>query len=138
MTLRSIAIKVAAPILVSVCWTSSAMAEPSFGGSTFLVYGNYCGMGNNAPALPIDALDTACAHHDECTPDNDLPTRACNLRLEQDAQAVALDPRQPENVRMMAGLVASFASNNPSKVAPEVVPVAVRPKKAKTAYMVLR
>ena len=103
-----------------------------------LVYGNYCGVGNNAPSLPIDALDTACARHDDCTPDRDLPTKACNLRLEQEAQAIAADPSQPGDVRLMAGLVASFASNSPSKAAPDVVPVAMRPIKPRTAYTVLR
>lgn len=139
MTFRSIAIKVAAPVLFAVCWSGSATAEPSVGGGpTLLVYGNYCGMGNNAPALPVDALDAACSRHDECTPDHDLPTKACNLRLEREAQAIALDPRQPGDVRMMASLVASFASSNASKAEPEVVPVKMRPTKARTVYTVLR
>lgn len=139
MTLRSTATKIAAPFLLVACWAGSAMAEPSvLGGPKLLVYGNYCGMGNNAPSLPIDALDTACSRHDECTPDNDLPTKACNLRLEQEAQTIALDPRQPDGVRMMASLVASFASTNASKATPDVVPVKMRPTKARTAYTVLR
>lgn len=139
MTLRSVATKVAAPLLLSVCWAGSAMAEPSVvGGQTLLVYGNYCGMGNNAPSLPIDALDAACSRHDECTPDDDLPTKACNLRLEREAQSIALDPRQPGDVRVMASLVASFASTNTSKVAPDVVLAKRRPTKARTVYTVLR
>lgn len=139
MTLRSAAMKVAAPLLLSTCWTGSAMAESAvLGGPTLLVYGNYCGMGNNAPSLPIDALDAACARHDECTPDHDLPTKTCNLRLEQEAHAIALDLRQPGDVRMMASLVASFASSNPSRAAPEMVPVRMRPTKARTVHTVLR
>lgn len=35
--------------------------------ATFLVYGNYCGYGNNGKEKrPIDDLDTACMYHDYC------------------------------------------------------------------------
>lgn len=139
MTLRSAAITCAAPFFLAVGLAGSAMAESSvIGGPTLLVYGNYCGMGNNAPSLPIDGLDAACARHDACTPDNDLPTKPCNLRLEREAQAIALDPRQPGDVRMMASLVAAFASSTPSKATPDVVPVKLRPNTMPTVYTVLK
>lgn len=79
-----------------------------------LLHGNYCGPGNNAPAAPVDALDAACARHDACTPDEGLPTQACNARLQAEAEGVADDPRQPEDLRMVAGLVASAAAMMPS------------------------
>lgn len=35
--------------------------------ATFLVYGNYCGYGNNGKGkMPIDDLDTSCMYHDYC------------------------------------------------------------------------
>lgn len=79
-----------------------------------LLYGNYCGPGNNAPAAPVDALDAACARHDACTPDRGLPSKACNMRLQAEAERVASDARQPEDLRMMAGLVAAGAAMMPS------------------------
>ncbi|MGY2051323.1 hypothetical protein [Methylobacterium sp. JK268] len=83
-----------------------------------LVHGNYCGPGNNAPLPPIDALDLACAHHDACSPDEGLPSRACNLRLAREAGRVAADPRQPEDLRRTAGIVAAFANLMPSDPGP--------------------
>ncbi len=99
-------------------------------GSPVLLHGNYCGPGNRAPAAPIDALDAACARHDACTPDGALAPRACNLRLQAEAERVADDPRQPEDLRMMAGLVASGAAMMPSAPSaaprtPSAVPAAV-------------
>lgn len=79
-----------------------------------LLHGNYCGPGNNGPAAPVDALDAACARHDACTPDGALAPKACNLRLQVDAERLADDPRQPPDLRMMAGLVASGAAMMPS------------------------
>ncbi len=79
-----------------------------------LLHGNYCGPGNNGPAAPVDALDAACARHDACTPDRALAPKACNLRLQVDAERLADDPRQPPDLRMMAGLVASGAAMMPS------------------------
>lgn len=93
-----------------------------------MLHGNYCGPGNNAPAAPIDALDAACARHDACTPDGALAPRACNLRLQVDAERVADDPREPEDLRMMAGLVASGAAMMPS--APSAPPLARVPAPA--------
>lgn len=87
-----------------------------------LVHGNYCGPGNNAPAVPVDALDAACARHDACTPEGGLPSKACNLRLQMEAERVASDPRQPEDLRMMAGLVATGAAMMPSVTGAHVSP----------------
>ncbi|MBK3406146.1 hypothetical protein H0176_25895 [Methylorubrum populi] len=103
-------------------------------GPPMLLHGNYCGPGNNAPAAPVDALDAACARHDACTPDGALAPKACNLRLQVDAERVADDPRQPTDLRMLAGLVASGAAMMPSApsagprvraVAPAAAPAAV-------------
>jgi hypothetical protein len=120
--MMSRAVFVAAATLAAVC-AGPALAQPAAnGGPKFLLHGNYCGPGNNAPLPPIDALDAACARHDDCTPDVGLPSKACNLRLEREAAAVARDPRQPEDVRSLAGLVASFAASAASSTAPSVLP----------------
>ncbi len=117
------AIKVAAPLVLAAAWAMPSLAQPAAnGGPKLLIHGNYCGPGNNAPLPPIDALDAACARHDACTPDVGLPSKACNLRLEREAAAVARDPRQPDNVRSLAGFVASFAASNPSSAAASVRP----------------
>lgn len=79
-----------------------------------LLHGNYCGPGNKAPRPPIDALDAACARHDACTPSGGLPARACNLRLQDDAERVSRDPRQPDDLRALAGLVAAGAGLLPA------------------------
>lgn len=139
MTFRIAAIKIAAPILLLTCWSDSSLAETAMSaGPTMLVYGNYCGYGNNAPLAPIDALDAACARHDACTPDDDLPTKACNVRLEQEAEDIALDLSQPDNVRMMAGLVSAFAANHQFKATPDVASNAVRVPTSRPTYMTLR
>jgi len=84
-----------------------------------LIHGNYCGPGNNAPAAPVDALDAACARHDACTPDGGLAPKSCNLRLQRDAEAIARDPRQTDDLRAMAGLVSAGASMMLSSREPE-------------------
>ena len=70
-------------------------------------------MGNNAPLPPIDALDAACARHDACTPASGLPSRACNLRLQRAASRISRDPRQPDDLRALAGFVAAGAGALP-------------------------
>jgi hypothetical protein len=116
-------IRVAAPVFLIASWAAASLAQPAAnGGPKLLIHGNYCGPGNNAPLPPIDALDAACARHDACTPDVGLPSKACNLRLAREAAALAHDPRQPEDVRSLAGFVASFASSNASSTAPTVLP----------------
>ena len=85
-------------------------------GSALLIYGNYCGPGNNAPLPPIDALDAACAHHDACTPDRDsglLPTCGCNRRLQIEAGAVARNPYTPSETRQTAQFISNFATAMP-------------------------
>lgn len=139
VTRHTTIIKIAAPVLLTACWAGSSLAEPAvLGGPKMLVHGNYCGLGNNAPLPPVDALDAACARHDDCTPDNDLPTKTCNLRLEREAQAVANDPDQPADVRTMAGFVASFASTNPSKAIPDIAQVSVKTITPRTTFTTLR
>ena len=109
-------ISLAAPVFLIAAWAAPSLAQPAAnGGPKLLIHGNYCGPGNNAPLPPIDALDAACARHDACTPDVGLPSKACNLRLEREAEAVARDPRQPDDVRSLADVVASFAASNPSR-----------------------
>jgi hypothetical protein len=74
-----------------------------------LVHGNYCGLGNRPGKSPIDALDVACMHHDACTPDSGIPDCDCNIRLLEEATAVARDPRQPAELQVMAQMIASAA-----------------------------
>lgn len=93
--------------------SATAHAAPASSRPVILIHGNYCGPGNNAPLAPVDALDAACARHDACTPDDALPTKACNTRLQVEADLVARDPRQPEDIRMLAGIVATGAAMMP-------------------------
>ncbi|RZL29181.1 hypothetical protein FV232_27295 [Methylobacterium sp. WL30] len=103
--------KTAISLFLTVAFTMPALAEPgALGEPKMLIHGNYCGPGNNAPLAPVDALDAACARHDACTPTGSVPSRACNARLEQEATAISRDPRQPEDLRTMAGFVAAGAS----------------------------
>lgn len=109
---------ISAPVLAQ---SASANRSPAL-----LIHGNYCGPGNNAPLPPIDALDAACARHDTCTPTGRLPSNACNLRLQREAEGVSRDPRQPHALRDMAGLVAAAASLMPADQEIQPVAVAVR------------
>ena len=88
-----------------------------------LVHGNYCGLGNRAPLQPIDALDRACARHDACTPAGGLPSRPCNLRLSLEADLIARDPRQPDDIRAAARFIAFGAAAMPFDSAPRAVMV---------------
>ncbi|MCJ2136192.1 hypothetical protein MKK69_19410 [Methylobacterium sp. J-026] len=116
-------VSLAAPVFLIACWAAPSLAQPAAnGGPKLLIHGNYCGPGNNAPLPPIDALDAACARHDACTPDVGLPSKACNLRLEREAKAVARDPHQPDDVRSLADVVASFAASNASSAARSMLP----------------
>ena len=100
-------LRILPPLILAACLTSPALAQPASGidQPAVLIHGNYCGMGNNAPLPPIDALDAACARHDACTPAGGLPTRACNLRFQRETQFISRDPRQPEDLRALAGFV---------------------------------
>ncbi|MEL6062068.1 MULTISPECIES: hypothetical protein [unclassified Methylobacterium] len=115
------------PLVLGLLATFAAPAlareVPDAGRPALLLHGNYCGPGNRAPAAPTDALDAACARHDVCTPDGGLPSKACNMRLQADAERVASDRDQPEDLRMMAGLVASGAALMPSAPAAPVAAV---------------
>src|SRR3954471_8574943 len=104
-----------APVLIALCCAgpSIAQAPSGLGQTKLLIHGNYCGPGNNAPLPPIDALDAACARHDACTPDGALPSKACNLRLQRDAELISRDSRQPDDLRALAGLVSAGASIMP-------------------------
>ncbi len=118
--------RLAAPIIFAAgcaAFAGASQAQPAaFGGPKMLIHGNYCGPGNNAPLPPIDALDAACARHDACTPQGGLPSRACNLRLQREAEMISRDPRIPEKERAMAGMIAIGAGAIPTS--PDVAPVA--------------
>lgn len=74
---------------------------------TLLIHGHYCGPGNDGMEVtPIDALDAACRKHDACTPDGGLPSCGCNRALKRDAGRVAASPREPQDLRALAGVVA--------------------------------
>ncbi|MCJ2103513.1 hypothetical protein MKK82_32370 [Methylobacterium sp. E-046] len=98
-------------LALAIGLVTPALAEPpAMGGPRMLIHGNYCGPGNNAPSPPIDMLDAACARHDACTPNGRVPSRTCNARLEQEADAISRDTRQPADLRAMAGFVAAGAA----------------------------
>ena len=108
--------KVAVPFILAACLATpaSAQSELPVHKPTVLFHGNYCGPGNNAPLAPIDALDAACARHDACTPSHGLASSACNARLQRDTDAVAHDPRQPDDLRALAGLLSAGVGFIPS------------------------
>jgi DNA-binding transcriptional LysR family regulator len=95
------------PAFLSLALAGPAHAKPHLQerSGTALFSGNYCGPGNNAPAAPIDALDAACARHDAYSPGSGPATKTCNLRLQRDAQAISQDPREPGDLRTLAGFV---------------------------------
>lgn len=73
-----------------------------------LMHGNYCGIGSRPGAPePIDALDAACMRHDACTRTGTLPGCACNERLRGEAAAIALSPRTPPDIKLVASATAS-------------------------------
>lgn len=113
--------RLALPLTLAFSLAVPAVAHsaPSGGRHATLIHGNYCGPGNNAPAAPVDVLDAACARHDACTPDGGLASETCNVRLEREADAISRDPRQPDDLRAMAGLVAVGASMMLSSRDPE-------------------
>lgn len=85
-----------------------------FRGGAFVIYGNYCGIGQRGEnPRPIDQLDTACMHHDACTPTVGLPACACNDRLHDEAYAAARIARDDDEVRNMALLVGEAATMMP-------------------------
>lgn len=118
------------PLLAVLAAPVSAQAAGRPSGAA-LIHGNYCGPSNNAPATPIDALDAACARHDACTPDGGLATKACNLRLETEADAISHDSREPDYLRAMAGLVSAGASMMMSAREPTTGTVATQSRTVK-------
>ncbi|WP_336490381.1 hypothetical protein [Methylobacterium nigriterrae] len=114
--------RIAAPLILAVCLTSPALAQStSFGHEPpVLLHGNYCGLGNNAPLPPVDALDAACARHDACTPADGLSSRACNLRLKRETEIISRDPRQPDDLRALAGFISVGAAALPFDPRPPV------------------
>ena len=109
-------IRITVPFILAVVLSPPALAEPGQANRppTLLLQGDYCGPGNTAPLAPIDALDAVCARHDACTPAGRLPSRTCNVRLQRDAELLSRDPRQPEGLRALAGLLAVGAGILPS------------------------
>lgn len=119
------------PCVVAACLMSSAQAQSGDSGQqpAALIHGNYCGMGNNAPLPPIDALDLACARHDACTPSGRIPSRACNLRLQRETELISRDPRQPDDLRALAGFISAGAALLPFDMnAPVIVTGAPAPR----------
>ncbi|WP_245259318.1 hypothetical protein [Methylobacterium sp. 77] len=99
-------------VLLAVCLPSFALAQT--GGTArqpaVLLHGHYCGLGNDAPLPPIDAVDAACARHDACVPNGGLPARACNLRLQREMAFLSRDRNQPDDLRALAAFIAAGAA----------------------------
>jgi hypothetical protein len=74
-----------------------------------LFHGNYCGLGGRPGTRPVDALDAACMRHDACGRFNDLPSCACNARLQYEAAAIARNPAQPPDIQFLASFTAAGA-----------------------------
>ncbi|MGH1573500.1 hypothetical protein ACRAWG_26080 [Methylobacterium sp. P31] len=103
--------RIVAPLLLATCLSAPALAQSSgLQQPAALIHGNYCGLGNNAPLPPVDALDAACARHDACTPVGGLPSRACNLRLQWETDRISRDLRQPDDIRALAGFISAGAA----------------------------
>ena len=102
----------AAAILAFVCGLAAparAQSDTEPTGASIIIYGNYCGPGQNGiNPKPIDALDTACMHHDACTPDHGLPSCSCHARLRAEAHQVAITPRVSDYTRNMALFIQEF------------------------------
>ncbi|WP_342149497.1 phospholipase A2 family protein [Methylorubrum sp. SB2] len=76
-----------------------------------LFHGNYCGKGNRGAGIaPIDALDTACMHHDTCYDTAGYSSCACDATLRREATAVSDDPAVPLETRRRALSVTQAAA----------------------------
>lgn len=42
------------------------------------IWGNWCGKGHSGPGAPVDLLDTACMHHDQCYAARGYGTCSCD------------------------------------------------------------
>lgn len=71
-----------------------------------LFHGNYCGPGSRPGTRPVDALDAACMRHDACGRFKALPSCACNARLQYEATAIAHNPAQRPDIRLLASITA--------------------------------
>ncbi|MGU3537353.1 hypothetical protein [Methylobacterium sp. A54F] len=122
-------IRLTVPLLLALGIAAPAAAQTATDTQqpALLLHGNYCGPGNNAPLAPIDALDAACARHDACTPDGGLASRSCNARLQREATLISRDPRQPDDLRALAGLVAVGAGMMPAQADVAAAPSIVVP-----------
>ncbi len=75
-------------------------------GANGVFHGNYCGIGDNGPGLPpTDALDSACMHHDACTPSGGIPSCECNARFRRETHAVSVSPDESDELKALAGVV---------------------------------
>ncbi len=72
-----------------------------------LLHGNFCGIGSRPGHGPVDALDAACERHDNCTKDGELPSCACDGRLQREATAVVDDPASTPDLKTLAAAVAA-------------------------------
>ena len=81
--------------------------------AAFLIHGNYCGIGSRPKTAPVDALDTACMHHDACTPPVGLAQCGCTARLRYEAEAVAHNLAQPPDIQLLASATAAVAALSP-------------------------
>ena len=72
-----------------------------------LIHGNFCGIGGRPGLTPVDALDAACMHHDECTKTGDLPSCACDGRLQAESQAILDDPTASAELKTLAAAMAA-------------------------------
>lgn len=103
--------------LLMILSATPASAQDAFApvmDGALIYHGNYCGPGNKGhhPA-PVDALDKACMHHDACVKDFQLPSCACDARLEREAALVAQDARAPDEERAAADFTARGAQALP-------------------------
>jgi hypothetical protein len=101
---------------VTEAQTKEPPAKPSIAGGSgqadqapLLLHGNYCGPGNR-PGPPVDALDTACMHHDACMPSTGLPSCGCMTRLQHEAEAVARNPAELPDIQILATATAAGAA----------------------------
>ena len=77
-----------------------------------LIHGNYCGVGSREGRGPIDELDAACQRHDACAPAAGvgIPSCECNARLREESTAIAEDPSQTPEIKLLASATASAAA----------------------------
>ena len=72
-----------------------------------LIHGNYCGIGGKPGLAPVDALDTACMRHDQCTTSRVVLSCTCDERLMREATAIADDPATAVDLKALATATAA-------------------------------